>query len=222
MSHSGDGTDLATVRSVPSLNRLLLALLPVVALVSAPTSASADDDYYGEEARPPPPAPGPQPVYTAPLSQTTQTTYVPQSVAMSGPEEISSDTDRAAPAGYTAVLRPRKGLLIGGGVSFGASYGLSILIAAIGSDIGGSNGNEAASMWIPVAGPFLQIANTDSATLGLFLAGIGAVQTTGAIMLYYGLTTKKRVFVRNDLVGSLQVTPYTADGTTGMLLSGRF
>jgi len=209
---------------VPSLNRLLLALLPVVALVSAPTSASADDDYYGEEAPPPPPAPpGPQPVFTAPLSQTTQSTYVPQSVALSGPEEIADDGEgRAVPAGYTPVLRKRKGLLIGGGAVFGASYGLSIMIAAIGSDIGGSDGNEVASLWIPVAGPFLQMANTESATLQLFLAGVGAAQTTGAILLYYGLTTKKRVFVRNDLVGSLQVTPYTAEGTTGMLLSGRF
>jgi hypothetical protein len=41
-------------------------------------------------------------------------------------------------------------------------------------------------------------------------------------MLYYGLTTKKRVFVRNDLVGSMMVSPMAGNGTSGLVLSGRF
>ncbi|MBA3457921.1 MAG: hypothetical protein H0T42_32865 [Deltaproteobacteria bacterium] len=184
----------------------------------APTSASAQD--YDDDQPPPPPTI--QPVYTAPLSQTTQTTYVPQSVAMSGPEEITDfDFERPIPLGYTMVHRKRKGLLIGGGVSFGVSYGISVLSAAIGEDVS-SGSNEAASMWIPVAGPFLQMTQTDSATLRVFLFGLGAAQTAGAIMLYYGLTTKKRVLVRNDIVGSMTITPTVSDGTTGMMLSGRF
>jgi len=45
----------------------------------------------------------------------------------------------------------------------------------------------------------------------------------GAVMLYYGLTTKKTVYVRNDLLGSLQVTPMTgANGGNGMAVTGRF
>lgn len=201
------------------IKHLLLAVLPVAALMAAPTSAFAQD--YEEEL--PPPQPAVQPVYTAPLSQTTQTTYVPQSVAMSGPEEITDfDFERPVPLGYTMVKRPRKGMLIGGGVSFGVSYGISVLSAAIGEDISDNGQNEAAAMWIPVAGPFLQMTQTDSATLRVFLFGLGAAQTTGAILLYYGLTTKKRVLVRNDIVGSLMVTPTAGDGTAGMLLSGRF
>ncbi|MBS1124224.1 MAG: hypothetical protein H6Q90_6452, partial [Deltaproteobacteria bacterium] len=74
-----------------TVKRLLLLVLPVAALLSAPTSASADDD---EEL--PPPQPSVQPVYPAPLSQTTQTTYVPQSVALSGPDEID-DFDFSRP-----------------------------------------------------------------------------------------------------------------------------
>jgi len=201
------------------VKHLLLAILPVAALMAAPTSAFAQDD----EEELPPPQPAVQPVYTAPLSQTTQTTYVPQSVAMSGPEEITDfDYERPVPLGYTMVKRPRKGMLIGGSVSFGVSYGISVLSAAIGEDISDNGQNEAAAMWIPVAGPFLQMAQTDSATLRVFLFGLGAAQTTGAILLYYGLTTKKRVLVRNDIVGSLMVTPTAGDGTAGMLLSGRF
>jgi hypothetical protein len=206
-----------------TVKRLLLLVLPVAALLSAPTSARADDDEVEEM---PPPQPAVQPVYTAPLSQTTQTTYVPQSVALSGPEEITDfDPGRPIPLGYTAVRRTRKGLLIGGAVTFGVSYGYSVLFAAIGSDLSSlseDGRNEAAAMWIPVAGPFLQMAQTDSATFRVFLFGFGAAQTTGAILLYYGLTTKKRVLVRNDLVGSMTLTPMAGEGTTGMLLSGRF
>ena len=211
------------------VRRLLLVVLPVAALLSAPTSASAQAD---EEMPPPPPAQ--QPVYTAPLSQTTQTTYVPQSVAMSGPDEINDfDFSRPVPAGYTIVHRKRLGLLIGGGVTLGVSYMYGALFAAAASDEarydynydGTSDGggeNKMASLWIPVAGPFLQMAKEDSATGRVLLFGLGAAQTTGAIMLYYGLTTKKKVLVRNDFVGSLNITPNVGYGTTGMLVSGRF
>src|SRR6476659_3833531 len=91
-------------------------VLPFALIALIPALASADDDEI-----PPPPVPtAPVPVYVAPLAQTTQTTYVPQSVALSGPDEISDvDEGRAAPLGYTTVYRTRKGPLIGGGVTFG-------------------------------------------------------------------------------------------------------
>jgi hypothetical protein len=196
----------------------LLSVVPLISILA--TTARADDD----DAPPPPPPPqSPLPVYTAPLSQQTQTTYVPQSVALSGPEEITDvDEGRATPLGYTEVHRTRKGLLIGGGVTFGVSYGISLLSAAIGEDTKGGGKNDAAAMAIPVAGPFLEMGQTDSATLRLFLAGLGAAQVAGAVMLYYGLTTTKKVFVRNDLVGSMTITPMAGNGTSGMALVGHF
>ena len=209
----------------------LFAALPIAALLLAPSSASAQDDADQEipPGQPiytaPPPQQAAQPVYTAPLSQTTQTTYVPQSVALSGPEEINAEEGRPVPMGYTPVQRTRKGLLIGGGVTLGVSYGYSVLLAAIGSDLASwsdDGRNELAAMWIPVAGPFIQMAQTDSALFRLTLAGFGIAQTTGAVLLYYGLTTKKTVYVRNDLVGSMTLTPMAGDGATGMMLSGRF
>jgi hypothetical protein len=205
-----------------TMPKLTSALLIGLSLCAVSSTAFADDD---EDMPPPPPMmpAGPPPVYQAPLAQTTQGTYVPQSVALSGPEEITDNTEgRAAPAGYTAVQRSRKGLLIGGGVTLGVSYGISALTASIGEDID-SDDNEVAALWIPVAGPFIQIANTDSATAKVFLVGLGAAQVAGAVMLYYGLTTKKTVFVRNDLVGSLGVGPMVGEhNTTGMVVSGRF
>ncbi|MBL0214434.1 MAG: hypothetical protein IPQ07_11155 [Myxococcales bacterium] len=195
------------------------------------STASADD--YDDDQPPPPMQPGPPPVYVAPLSQQTQGTYVPQSVALSGPEEITEIGDRqTAPAGYTTVMRARKGLIIGGSVTLGATYLVCAMTAAAGaddarrqatySDSPGTGKNELSSMWIPIAGPFLQMAHTDSSTANVFLFHLGAAQVAGAIMLYYGLTTQKRVFVRNDLVGNLQLSPMTGNNTTGMALSGQF
>jgi hypothetical protein len=148
---------------------------------------------------------------------------VPQSVALSGPREVASyDDSRPAPAGYTEVRRKRKGLIVGGAVTFGVSYGISSMVAAIGEDTANNNGNEVGAMWIPVVGPFIQMSETDSATGNFFLAGLGGAQLAGAIMLYYGLTSQQRVFVRNDLLGSVTVTPIAGHGTSGMMLSGSF
>ncbi|HEX8114270.1 MAG TPA: hypothetical protein VF516_41355 [Kofleriaceae bacterium] len=196
-------------------SRLLVIALSLVALLHAP--ARADDD-------PPRAQPMPLPVYPAPLAQTTQSTYVPQSVAMSGPEEITDfDFSRPVPLGYTPVARPRKHLIVGGAVTFGVVYGLSAFVASIGEDAAHNGGrNEVGSLWIPVAGPFLQMGQTDSATGRFFFASVGVAQLAGALMLYYGLTTKEHVLVRNDLVGSLTVTPMAGHGASGMALAGRF
>lgn len=195
--------------------RLLVIALPLVALLHTPVRA--DDD-------PPMPPQQPMPVYPAPLSQTTQSSYVPQSVALSGPKEITDfDFSRPVPPGYTPVERTRKHMLVGGGVTFGVVYGLSAFVAAIGEDsTRGDRTNEVGSLWIPVAGPFLQMGQTDSATGRLFFASVGAAQLAGALMLYYGLTSKERVLVRNDLVGSLRVAPLAGNGASGMALTGRF
>lgn len=197
------------------VHRLVLIAVPIVALLSAP--GRADDDP------PPPQQPMPLPVYPAPLAQETQSTYVPQSVALSGPEEIDEwDRSRPVPMGYTAVERTRRHLIVGGAVTLGVSYGISALVAAIGEDARDGGTNEVGAMWIPVLGPWIQFADTDTSTGRFFLAGLGGAQVAGAIMLYYGMTTKDHVLVRNDLVSSLRVTPMVAPGASGMALSGRF
>ena len=195
--------------------RVLVLALPLVAVLHA--TARADDD-------PPPVRRGPVPQYPTPLAQETQSTYVPQSVALSGPNEITNwDSSRPVPDGYTPVERAHKHLIVGGAVTFGVSYGLSAFVAAVGDDSARNGGkNEVAAMWIPVAGPWIQAGQTDSSTGKFFLVGMGSAQVAGAIMPYYGLTTTQRVLVRNDLVGSLTVSPMAARGASGMVLSGRF
>jgi hypothetical protein len=56
----------------------------------------------------------------------------------------------------------------------------------------------------------------------VFLAGLGAAQVAGAVMMYYGLTTTKKVYVRNDLVGSVTITPMAGNGASGFALAGSF
>src|SRR5688572_20967179 len=61
--------------------------------------------------------------YVTPLYQQTQPTYVPQSVAMSGPREINNwNEGDPIPPGYRPVERTRKGLIIGGAITFGSLW----------------------------------------------------------------------------------------------------
>jgi hypothetical protein len=203
-----------------TVQRLVLAASLLLLGVS---SVRADDDVPVA----PPPVPTSAPVYTpvypAPLTQQVQTTYVPQSVALSGPFEIDDvEPGTVVPSGYTAVQRPRKQLLRSGLTMLGMAYGLSALTAAIGQDTSEGGSNPVAMMWIPVAGPFLELGQSSSATADVLLVGIGGVQLAGAIMAYYGLTTTRTVFVRNDLIGGLTVAPMVTRGASGMALSGHF
>jgi len=176
--------------------KLAVAIGASLVAFSAAASARADDD---DAPRTPPPATG---VYPAPMSQTTQSTYVPQSVAMSGPREIDAVDEDAPPAGYRAETRARKGLIIGGAVTFGSLYMISALAAAAGADANRGETNPLAAMWVPGVGPFIQLASTTSSTAKVFLTIDGLAQTSGLVMLVYGLASPKSVFVRNDLAQS--------------------
>lgn len=165
--------------------------------------------------------------YPTPLSQTTQPSYVPQSVALSGPREIGDyEPGDPIPPGYRPVEKRRKGLIIGGAVTFGTLYLISALVAAGNADATSSGRtNPAAAMWIPAVGPFIQMTKTDSAVANVFLAIDGLAQTAGVAMLVVGLTTPRTVLVRNDLGKSrptVRPVPLVAGGTTGLGLVGTF
>jgi hypothetical protein len=180
--------------------------------------------------RPPPPPPDDDPPassarqsngeYTAPLSQPTQPTYVPQSVALSGPEEIDDwDEGRPIPAGYHRETRKRKGLIISGSILLGASYLITAFGASVAEDV---NGNDsAASLYLPVFGPFIQAGYTSSRTGRFFLVVDGGCQLAGAAMLLSGLFAEKTLLVRNDL-GATLVPIHTRDGGSGLALFARF
>jgi hypothetical protein len=164
--------------------------------------------------------------YATPMQQTTQSTYVPQSVAMSGPRMIKDWQDGdPVPDGYRVTQRKRVGLIVGGAVTFGVLYLFSVLGAAIVRDannvVGGKDNADA--LFIPGVGPFVQMTTTTSATGNVFNVIDGAGQCAGLAMLFVGLTSPKQVLVRSDLGRSVILpTPYIGRGGGGIGLVGLF
>lgn len=155
--------------------------------------------------------------YVAPIYQQTQPSYVPQSVAMSGPPIIQNwSEDRPVPPGYHAEDRTRKGLVVGGAVTFGSLYLISVLIAAAGSDASKISGgsNPVAALYIPAIGPFIQMGNTSTSMGNVANAIDGIGQCAGLAMFIYGIASPKTVLVRNDL-GKVQLTPVPMVGKNG-------
>jgi hypothetical protein len=168
----------------------------IAALVAVATFASVSVRARAEE----PPAQPPPREYTAPLYQATQPSYVPQSVAMSGPRVISDwEEGEAIPPGYHQSTRIRKGAVIAGSVVFGIFYLISTGVAAAGADVHPGAANPEAALWIPGIGPFIQIGSTSSATGDWALAVDGIAQSGGLALLVYGIASPRPVLVRNDL-----------------------
>jgi hypothetical protein len=167
-----------------------------------------------------------QQMYPAPLTQQYQPSYIPQSVALSGPEELTDwNEGEPIPPGYHPVDRTRKGLIIGGSITFASLYGISLFAAAIGHDVSDDGSNPVSALYVPVVGPFIQMAKTDSATANLFLAVDGLAQTAGLAMFFYGMTVPKTILVRNDLAEAkphVTLAPMIAKGTTGLGVIGTF
>jgi hypothetical protein len=216
------GTPVARGPSMSSRRFLVAAVLGMAMCTLTSSSARADPPAAQEYRKETPPG-----EYQAPMSQQTQPSYVPQSVAMSGPREIRDYNEGdPVPPGYTPVERTRRGLVIGGAVTFGVLYLISALVAAAGEDTKGNGDNEAAALWIPAVGPFIQMFNTDSAVANVFLAIDGIAQSGGLAMFVIGLTSPKTVLVRNDLASApkptLRPAPIVTGNTTGFGLVGTF
>ena len=194
---------------------------PVIAVIAlacglAPGRAGADD-----QAPPPTYQPAPAPPGYAPPGYAVPAPGVP----VYGPEEITDFDDSApVPYGYTRVSRTRKGLIIGGAVTLGATYLATAFIGAVAADFLKAEGSNTsvAPVFLPVAGPFLEIGQTDSAIARFYLAVSGLGQTAGAIMLLYGITSSRTVLVRNDQLIVTSVAPLIAPGAAGLAVVGRF
>jgi hypothetical protein len=200
------------------LTRVLVASLASLALLAWPVTAHAQDDEPSAPTATPPPSSSraASGEFVAPLSQQTQRTYVPQSVALSGPAQLANWKDGdPVPDGYHKSTRVRRGAIVAGAVCFGTLYLFSLLAASIAADSAktttyttGPNGtvantttsaNPDAALYIPALGPFIQMGSTSSATGNFFLAIDGLGQTVGIALIVYGITSPQTVLVRNDL-----------------------
>ena len=189
------------------LRRLATTTLIPLALFTASPAWAQDASPRPLPPAPPPPlsAQAPNGEYATPLQQQTQQTYVPQSVAFSGPRQIRDwNEGEPVPPGYHPAQRTRTGLIVGGAVLFGVFYLISAFVASVSSDSGNSGNN---ALWLPGVGPFIQMANTSSATGNLVLVIDGAAQSGGLAMLIYGIVSPKTVLVRNDLATTPLVLP---------------
>ena len=129
------------------------------------------------------------------------------------------------PAGYHPVQRTRKGLVVGGAVTFGCLYLISLLIAAANTDAAKADNrsSEADALYIPAIGPFVQMARTSSATANVFLALDGIAQAGGIAMFVAGISMPKTVLVRDASTSpTLHLAPLVGRGSTGLAVMGTF
>lgn len=172
-------------------------------------------------AQQPPPAVAPGPVYVQPSPFYIQ-----------GPRTLPYDEGQPIPPGYTRREKPRLGLIIGGAVTLGVSYLLSLMAFVIDDsvscvdDFGDGSCDDGSDLWplaIPVAGPFLTIGTTDGEQDSLTILLLdGIAQVGGVVMLVLGVTSKKTVLVRNDLAEVHLAPVALSGGGHGLGLAGHF
>jgi hypothetical protein len=164
------------------------------------------------------PAPPPRPPSNGPPGDTPL-------ASAAGPEQIT-DFDRHAPVppGYTQVMEPRTGFVIGGAVTLGSAYGATVLTGALTAFFGDLTGNhqDVGPAFLPVVGPFLQLGQTEKSSDQLALLSLGVAQTTGLVLLVYGLQGPRPVLVRNDRLTVTAIAPVITPGASGLSLVGRF
>jgi hypothetical protein len=132
----------------------------------------------------------------------------------------SADGDRRVSAGYHEESRPRTGLVIAGAATFGAAYLLAVLTAAaytceLDPMMPSSCGGPDARLYIPFAGPFLQMSTSSVSTFGnVLFATNGLAQVAGAGMFTLGLAWHETRLVR-DVPVSFRLAPLRL-GASGM------
>lgn len=137
-------------------------------------------------------------------------------------EIVNYEEGDPVPPGYHPVERTRKGLVIAGTVTFTTLYFFSAIAALMDRDDGN---HEAQALFIPVAGPFIQMTKTDGNdnSLDVLLALDGIGQGAGLFMLIYGLASTKTVLVRNDVAKpTVKVVPMRTATFSGLSLAGTF
>ncbi|MEJ7732346.1 MAG: hypothetical protein WKG00_24470 [Polyangiaceae bacterium] len=186
----------------------------------------------GQQPPPPPPYPGgyqAPPGYPPPPGYYPPPGYSVPPAALIGPRTMDYEDGDPVPPGYHVDTRIRKGLLIGGAVTFGALYLISAATASAAQDAG--SGDEFTPLYIPAVGPFVTIGTTNAEGLGTFLLIVdGVAQSGGLLMAVLGLALPETLLERNDIGrtpgdkngASIAVTPMVVgERTMGFGLVGR-
>jgi hypothetical protein len=125
------------------------------------------------------------------------------------------------------VHKPRRGLVTGGAITFGVSWGIAASISfVIGTSTcnGSSSCNDSADyLWIPIAGPLVVAAKESSSdSPGIFILW-SAAQAAGVIMFVVGMVGHDVMEYRVAKNGpTLTLAPLFARETTGLGLTARW
>ena len=167
--------------------RKLLSPILVAALTASlatPALASPYGHVFRHMSQEPAPAPEPAPEPGPVVAQPAPAPVGPQPYYEPQPYPV-----QPAPAPAPAEPRGRrKGMMIGGWVMFGSSYLLTALVGAGIADGKGICSDPARCerlgyyMMVPVAGPFMAIGPSNTASGSIFLGLSGIVQTAGLVM----------------------------------------
>lgn len=151
------------------------------------------------------------------------------------PSTVTLGAEAEVPDGYYLKHRRRTGLMIAGGVTFGVAWLASIAAARHtieerdpGFFDRAEDGDDVdwpaeASLMIPVAGPWMALAQLDdvSGRDKALIAGSGLAQLGGLAMLGVGLFYEDTVVVKRETV-EVSVAPLLGPGVAGAALTGSF
>ena len=91
------------------------------------------------------------------------------------------------------------------------------------NDYATARDDNATALYVPVAGPFLQMTRTTGATGNVLNVVDGVVQSAGLAMLITGLASPERVLVRNDSKGIRALpVPFLTSHSAGVGLVASF
>lgn len=129
-----------------------------------------------------------------------------------GPPTLPYDASQPVPSGYRVATRTRSGLILAGGITFGASYVLSVFGAISARTSGRKAGDHAMALYAPVVGPFIAAANqkrNQDGVVGLMIVD-GIAQVGGVGLFVTGLFWRQRLLVREPTVARLAPTVVVA------------
>jgi hypothetical protein len=204
---------------------------------SAPAAAPAPYAAPGYTAPAAAPVPYAAPGYTAPAAAPAPyaapgyptpvvTEYRPR---LMGPKQLRYVAGEEPPPGYHVEEQSRRGLTIGGATVFGAPY-------LIGFMVGFFNEFEDDTGWLalPIAGPFILASkrercdrlesefgcdNDDDDGRSILILD-GLMQATGAVLFAWGVSSRKKVLIRDDV--ALTLVPRIGTKAVGLGATGRF
>ena len=205
-----------------------------------PNYTQTDDPGQPPGQRPPPPGYGPPPPGYGPPPPgygpppDPYNYGVPPGTPQAGYIDDWEEGD-PIPPGYRPDTRIRKGLVIGGAVTMGSLWLISVVIGGAGASVeeaddalGDSDGihpEDFYMLMIPVAGPFIAMGTLEASGAGLaFLIIDGIGQAGGLAMLIAGIAAQETYLRPAPQYGEIDVkfAPVLAPGFAGMGVTGTF